>query len=117
MENSGQRLQQLQVSSNKPLGSLTRRALLGTLNSNQPSMYQSISLQLDLDVADLDFLAQQVCSNAPMLRALQLQPVKPSYKDFQLLVLACILGSMVGADSSGALCWQLLHSMDNCQCW
>lgn len=67
-----------------------------------------MALQLDLDIDDLKFITQRVCSNAPMLRSLQLQPVKPTYKDFQLLVLACILGSMVGADTSGACSWQLL---------
>lgn len=66
-------------------------------------MYQQMALQLDLEAYDLEFLGQQICKKAPMLRSLKLQPVKPSVQDLQLLVLACILGNLVGADTPGML--------------
>jgi hypothetical protein len=62
---------------------------------------QQLVLQMDLDVMDLLFLANHVVQHAPQLHTLKLQPLKPSLADLQLLVLACIVGNLVGADSSG----------------
>lgn len=63
---------------------------------------QELVLQMDLDVMDLLFLANHVVQHAPQLRTLRLQPLKPSLADLQLLVLACIVGNLVGADAPGA---------------
>lgn len=65
---------------------------------------QELVLQMDLDVMDLLFLANHVVQHAPQLRTLRLQPLKPSLADLQLLVLACIVGNLVGADAPGAFC-------------
>lgn len=62
---------------------------------------QQLVLQMDLDVIDLLFLANHVVQHAPQLHTLKLQPLKPSLADLQLLVLACIVGNLVGADSPG----------------
>jgi hypothetical protein len=62
---------------------------------------QQLVLQMDLDVMDLLFLANHVVQHAPQLHTLKLQPLKPSLADLQLLVLACIVGNLVGADSLG----------------
>jgi hypothetical protein len=58
---------------------------------------------MDLDVWDLQFLTKAVVGRAPHLHTLKLQPLKPSLADLQLLVLACIVGNLVGADAPGRL--------------
>jgi hypothetical protein len=114
----GQQLQQLHLSSSSPLGGSNRRLLLRSLAPQQAplSQYwlpvqqempaailqlQQLTLQLDLDVADVDFITDHVCKHAPMLQHLKLQPLKASLADLQLMVIACILGSLVGVDSLG----------------
>lgn len=62
---------------------------------------QQLALQMDLDTSDLVFLAQHVLTQAPALHTLKLQPLKPSLADLQLLVLACIVGNLVGAAAPG----------------
>lgn len=67
----------------------------------QQLQLQQLVLQMDLDALDLLFLANHVAAHAPQLHTLKLQPVKPSLADLQLLVLACIVGNLVGADAPG----------------
>jgi hypothetical protein len=62
---------------------------------------QQLSLQMDLDLYDLHYITQAVVARAPHLHTLKLQPLKPSLADLQLLVLACIVGNLVGADAPG----------------
>eukprot|EP00775_Hariotina_reticulata_P011873 gene11873-12017_t len=56
---------------------------------------------MDLDVVDLAYLAGHLRQVAPQLHTLKLQPLKPSLSDLQLLVLACILGNLVGTEAAG----------------
>jgi hypothetical protein len=72
----------------------------------QQLQLQQLVLQMDLDALDLLFLANHVAAAAPQLHTLKLQPVKPSLADLQLLVLACIVGNLVGADAPGR-CYML----------
>jgi hypothetical protein len=114
----GQQLQQLHLSSSAPLGGCNRRLLLRCLAPQQGQLREpwlslqeevpaavlqlrQLTLQLDLDVADVDFITDHVCRHAPMLQHLKLQPLKASVADLQLMVIACILGSLVGVDSLG----------------
>ena len=116
----GQQLQQLHLCSSAPLGESNRCMLLrclapqyqGLLREPWPLQgqelpaaavlqLQQLTLQLDLEVEDVDFIADYVCAHAPMLQHLKLQPLKASLADLQLMVIACILGSLVGVDSLG----------------
>jgi hypothetical protein len=128
----GQQLQQLHLSSSSPLGSCNRRLLLRCLAAQQGGLQEpwplrclqeqhieqvpaavlqlrELTLQLDLDVADVDFITDHVCWHAPLLQHLKLQPLKASLADLQLMVIACILGSLVGVDSPGKLQQQASH--------
>uniref|UniRef100_A0A383V982 F-box domain-containing protein n=1 Tax=Tetradesmus obliquus TaxID=3088 RepID=A0A383V982_TETOB len=125
----GQQLQQLHLCSSAPLGESNRRMLLrclapqpqGLLREPWPLQEQEVpaaavlqlqqlTLQLDLEVGDVDFIADHVCAQAPMLQHLKLQPLKASLADLQLMVIACILGSLVGVDSLGPM----LPHLDAC---
>jgi hypothetical protein len=120
----GQQLQQLHLSSSSPLGSCNRRMLLRCLTAQQGDLQgpwhlrylqaqhaehpsaavlqlRELTLQLDLDVADVDFITDHVCRQAPLLQHLKLQPLKASLADLQLMVIAYILGILVGVDSPG----------------
>jgi len=136
LQQHGNQLKQLQLSSSTPLGHAAKRALLRSLctagrcterwghgysssptdtadsrcspylssSSNAPGcglQLQRLVLQMDLDVADLAYLAFHVVDQAPHLHTLKLEPLKPSLADLQLLVLACIVGNLVGADAPG----------------
>lgn len=123
LQKHGRNLQQLQLSSSTPLGQTSRRALLHCLqrgaathaaSSSSSSVngssqqghlsLQQLALQMDLDVVDLAYLAEHLRQVAPQLQTLKLQPLKPSLSDLQLLVLACILGNLVGTEAAGELC-------------
>ncbi|KAF6251517.1 hypothetical protein COO60DRAFT_608923 [Scenedesmus sp. NREL 46B-D3] len=123
----GQQLQQLHLSSSAPLGGCSRRLLLRCLAAWQGGLQdpwqplqeevpaavlqlRDLTLQLDLDVADVNFITDSVCRHAPMLQHLKLQPLKASLADLQLMVVACILGSLVGVDSLGPM----LPRLDAC---
>lgn len=106
LQRNSQQLQQLNLSTSTPLGWTSRRALLRCLAAKHSSMMlqlRQLTLQLDLDNQDLEFLAQHICTHAPRLKSLKLQPVKPSLADLQLMVLACILGNLVGIDALGEI--------------
>lgn len=155
LQQHGNQLKQLQLSSSTPLGHAAKRALLRSLctagrcterwghgysssptdtadsrcspylssSSNAPGcglQLQRLVLQMDLDVADLAYLAFHVVDQAPHLHTLKLEPLKPSLADLQLLVLACIVGNLVGADAPGPVlphltgCSAFVRRIANC---